>query len=350
MSLLAPVTVWWVVPQRRRARRPAAEVGRPARVAVRPSAPPTVPCKGHSAGAISSRAWREKGCEHAAAEHYLTRAGRYWVAGTTPGGNSGDSSSPRLVGGTRGELYGGGPALTALAQLRHDYPLSVHGVGLSLGSATALDTRHLARLRQLVTRLEPMFVSEHLSWSVAGGIYLNHLLPLPYTEETLDVVAQHVIQTQEVLQRRLLLENPSSYLRFDYSPIPEPEFLTALVQRTGCGLLCDVNNIHVSCCNLGGDPVAYLDALPAAAVTEIHLAGHAVNDADGQTILIDDHGTPVAAAVWTLYAYALARFGPVPTLIEWDTDIPALSVLRDEAHTAIQHMQQAQEAAYASVA
>lgn len=245
---------------------------------------------------------------------------------------------------------GGGPALVALEQLRSDYPLSIHGVGLSLGSAEALNTRHLARLRRLVQRLEPALVSEHLAWSIAEGLYLNHLLPLPYTEETLDIVAQHITQTQDVLQRRILLENPSNYLRFAHSVIPEPEFLSALVQRTGCGLLCDVNNIYVSSCNLGGDPVAYLDTLPAAAVGEIHLAGHAVNEADGQTIVIDDHGAPVVEAVWALYAEALVRYGPVSTLIEWDTNIPDLAVLRQEAHTATQYQQQAREHAYASVA
>jgi len=245
---------------------------------------------------------------------------------------------------------GEGAPLVALERLRADYPLSVHGVGLSLGSAEALDNRHLSRLQRLITRLQPALVSEHLSWSMAGGVYLNHLLPLPYTEETLAIVAQHVTHTQEVLQCRLLIENPSSYLRFAHSVIPEPEFLGELVQRTGCGLLCDVNNIYVSCCNLGGDPVAYLEALPVRAVGEIHLAGHAVNDADGQMILIDDHGAPVSDAVWTLYDHALARFGPVPTLIEWDTNIPELALLCAEAHTAERFFQRAEEAGYAGVA
>ena len=245
---------------------------------------------------------------------------------------------------------GAGAPLAALERLRADYPLSVHGVGLSLGSAEALNNRHLSRLQRLITRLEPAFVSEHLSWSIAGGIYLNHLLPLPYTAETLAIVAQHVMRTQEVLQCRLLIENPSSYLRFAHSVIPEPEFLGELVRRTGCGLLCDVNNIYVSSHNLEGDPVAYLEALPARAVGEIHLAGHAVNDADGQTILIDDHGAPVSDAVWALYGYALARFGPVPTLIEWDTNIPELAVLCAEAHTAECCIRRAEEAGYASVA
>jgi uncharacterized protein len=245
---------------------------------------------------------------------------------------------------------GEGAPLAALERLRADYPLSLHGVGLSLGSAEALNNRHLLRLQRLIARLEPAFVSEHLSWSIAGGIYLNHLLPLPYTEETLEVVAQHVRHTQEVLQCRLLIENPSSYLRFAHSTIPEPEFLEELVRRTGCGLLCDVNNIYVSCCNLGGDPVVYLEALPVRAVGEIHLAGHAVNDADGQAILIDDHGAPVSDAVWALYDHALAHFGPVPTMIEWDTNIPELAMLCAEAHTAGRFLQRAEEAGYAGVA
>ena len=228
----------------------------------------------------------------------------------------------------------GGPAVRALQRLRPDYPLSVHGVGLSLGTAEGLDARHLERLAALVERLEPALVSEHLSWSVVGGVYLNHLLPLPYTPESLAGVSEHVDRVQDRLGRRLLVENPSSYLRFRYSPIPEPEFLNALARRTGCGLLCDVNNVYVSCENLGDDAAAYLEALDSSAVAEIHLAGHAVNDADGHRILIDDHGSRVAPAVWRLYTHALACFGAVPTLIEWDTDVPALAVLLGEAATA----------------
>jgi uncharacterized protein (UPF0276 family) len=237
---------------------------------------------------------------------------------------------------------GGGPAVRALERLRRDYPLSVHGVGLSLGTAGGLDEAHLGRLAALVERLEPALVSEHLSWSVAGGAYLSHLLPLPYTEEALDVVVEHVARAQERLGHRLLVENPSSYLRFAHSPIPEPAFLAALARRTGCGLLCDVNNVYVSTRNLGGDPAAYLDALDPRDVVEIHLAGHAVNDADGREILIDDHGARVAPAVWALYGRALARFGPVPTLIEWDTDVPALAVLLEEAETAMAHLRRHQ--------
>ena len=229
---------------------------------------------------------------------------------------------------------GGGPQLAALERVRREYAVSLHGVGLSLGTAGDLDRRHLARLHALVERIEPCLVSEHLSWSSAGGAHLNHLLPLPYTEETLAEFARHVEEAQDALGRPLLIENPSSYLRFHHSPISEPEFLAELVRRTGCGLLCDVNNVFVTASNLGLDAVAYLDALPAAAVGEIHLAGHSENIADGHTILVDDHGSPVAEPVWRLYAHALRRLGPVPTLIEWDSDLPALSVLLGEAHTA----------------
>jgi uncharacterized protein (UPF0276 family) len=229
---------------------------------------------------------------------------------------------------------GGGPAVRALARVREDYPIALHGVGLSLGSAEGLDERHLARVADLARRTEPALLSEHLSWSIAGGTYLNHLLPLPYTEESLDVVAHNVLRAQDALGRPVLVENPSSYLRFHHSPIPEPEFLAALVRRTGCGLLCDVNNVFVSCRNFDRDPAAYLDALPAEAVGEIHLAGHSRNEAEGRVVLIDDHGGPVAEEVWALYARALGRFGPRPTLIEWDTEIPALPVLLAEARRA----------------
>ena len=228
----------------------------------------------------------------------------------------------------------GGPAIERLEALRAHYALSVHGVGLSLGSAEGLSAAHLARLRTLADRLEPGLLSEHLAWSVTGGAYLNHLLPLPYTEESLRVVTDNVARAQDGLGRRLLVENPSSYLRFLDSPIPEAEFLAELTRRTGCGLLCDVNNLFVSAANVGIEPESYLDSLPAAAVAEIHLAGHAANDADGLTVLIDDHGSPVADEVWRLYESALARFGAVPTLVEWDTDLPPLAVLRAEATAA----------------
>ena len=207
-------------------------------------------------------------------------------------------------------------------------------MGLSVGRAEGLERAHLARVVDLVRRIEPVLVSEHLSWSIVGGAYLNHLLPLPYTEESLALIAGHVTEVQDALGRPVLVENPSSYLRFHHSPIPEPEFLAELARRTGCSLLCDVNNVFVSCRNFDQDPAAYLDALPAPAIGEIHLAGHARNAAEGRTILIDDHGSPVSDEVWALYARALERFGPRPTLIEWDTDIPALPVLLDEARRA----------------
>jgi uncharacterized protein (UPF0276 family) len=232
---------------------------------------------------------------------------------------------------------GGGPPVRHLERVRADYPISLHGVGLSIGTDGALDPRHLDRLRSLVHRVQPALVSEHLSWSIAGGAYLNHLLPLPYTEETLSVVARHVRQAQDTLGRQLLIENPSSYLRFRESCIPEPEFLAELVRLTGCALLCDVNNVYVTATNFGDDPWRYIDALPAT-VAEIHLAGHAVNDADGTTVLIDDHGSAISGAVWDLYRHALTRFGPVPTLVEWDTNIPALEVLLAEAETAAAHL------------
>jgi uncharacterized protein len=229
---------------------------------------------------------------------------------------------------------GGGPAPRALDRIRREHAVSLHGVGLSLGSADGLDRAHLARVMDLVRRIQPALVSEHLSWSIAGGAYLNHLLPLPYTEESLALIAGHVAEVQDTLGRPLLVENPSSYLRFHHSPIPEPEFLAELARRTGCSLLCDVNNVFVSCRNFDQDPGAYLDALPASSIAEIHLAGHARNEAEGRIILIDDHGSPVSDEVWALYARALGRFGPRPTLIEWDTDIPALPVLLDEARRA----------------
>ena len=230
---------------------------------------------------------------------------------------------------------GGGTPLRYLDAVRRDYPVSLHGVGLSLGSADGLDAAHLDRLAALIARVDPGLVSEHLSWSVAAGTYLADLLPLPMTDEALVVVCRHVDQTQARLHRRILIENPSTYLRFAHSTIPEAEFLAAVAAHTGCGILCDVNNIYVSACNHGWDAAAYLAALPAAAIGEIHLAGHAVRSIDGGgALLIDDHGSAVAPPVWALYAQALARFGPLPTLIEWDTNVPALDVLLAEAGRA----------------
>jgi len=232
---------------------------------------------------------------------------------------------------------GGGPSFRALLAVRRDYPISLHGVGLSLGSAEGLDPRHLSRLGELAKQVEPGLVSEHLAWSVTNGAYLNDLLPLPYTEESLDVFCRNVQRMQESLGRSVLVENPSAYLRFRHSPIPEPEFLAELARRTGCGLLCDVNNIYVSCENFCLDPVAYLDALPAAAIGEVHVAGHHRGERHGHVLLIDDHASRAIPPVWTLYRHALSRFGRVPTLIEWDKEIPELAVLLDEARIADRH-------------
>jgi uncharacterized protein (UPF0276 family) len=230
---------------------------------------------------------------------------------------------------------GGGAALSCLDVIRRDYPVSLHGVGLSVGSAEGLDAAHLDRVRRVAERVEPALMSEHIAWSVADGVYLADLLPLPMTAEALAVVCRHVDQVQSALKRRILVENPSTYLRFRHSPIPEWEFMAAVAARTGCGLLCDVNNIFVSARNHGWDASAYLAALPPAAIGEIHLAGHSVRALpSGGALRIDDHGSPVSTEVWALYEEALARFGPVPTLIEWDNDVPALDVLVAEASHA----------------
>ncbi|MBT2305134.1 DUF692 domain-containing protein [Variovorax paradoxus] len=240
---------------------------------------------------------------------------------------------------------GGGPAIRTLEAIRCDYPVSLHGVGLSLGSADGLDAKHLERIRGVVRRIEPGLVSEHLSWSIVGGTYLADLLPLPMTDEALDQVCRHVDQTQAFLQRQILIENPSTYLRFKHSTIPEWDFIAAVAQRTGCGILCDVNNIYVSACNHGWDASTYLAALSADAIGEIHLAGHTLKQIEGgQTLRIDDHGSRVAPEVWALYAQALARFGPVPTLVEWDTNVPALEVLLGEAAHAAALIEEAQHA------
>ena len=227
-----------------------------------------------------------------------------------------------------------GPAFTRLMSIRRDFMLSLHGVGLSLGSGEGIDWAHLKRFRDLIDRTEPLLVSEHLSWSIVDGAYLNDLLPLPYTEESLDVVARNVAMAQDGLGRALLVENPSRYLRFRDSRIPEAEFLAELVRRTGCGILCDVNNIYVNAHNVGEDPMRYLETLPADAIGEIHLAGHTRRDIDGRTLLIDDHGAAVCTEVWALFGAALNRFGAVPSLIERDKNLPSLEELVAEATVA----------------
>jgi uncharacterized protein (UPF0276 family) len=224
----------------------------------------------------------------------------------------------------------GGPALAALDRIRVDYPLSMHGVGLSLGSTDPLDVAHLAKLKRLADHIEPARVSEHLCWSSVNGRHYNDLLPLPYTKEALDHVCARVGQVQDFLGREILVENVSSYVAFAESTLAEGAFVAAIAARTGCKLLVDVNNIYVNARNHGIDADEFLAAIPPAAVAEIHLAGY---DATGPC-LIDTHGAPVSPEVWSLYERALQRFGPVATLIEWDTDIPEFAVLLREAATA----------------
>ena len=231
-------------------------------------------------------------------------------------------------------LCDGGPRLALLAAVRERYPVSCHGVGLSLGSAEGLDADHLKRLRRLFAWVRPGLVSEHLSWSVAEGVYLNDLLPLPYTEECARILTRNISHAQDALGRQILIENPSRYLNFSDSPFPESAFLTRLVETTGCGLLLDVNNLYVSTVNTGGVAEDFIRAIPAEAVGEIHLAGHSVEGAGDERVLIDTHSTRVCAEVWALYSKAIALLGPRPTLIEWDKDLPELDVLLDEARTA----------------
>jgi uncharacterized protein (UPF0276 family) len=228
----------------------------------------------------------------------------------------------------------GGAAHAALEQIRADYPLSLHGVGLSLGSSDALDRDHLATLGALVRRYQPALVSEHICWGAIGGLHLNDLLPLPCTDEALDLMVSRVQQVQEALGRELLVENVSSYLSFRHAEMPESAFVAALVQRAGCGLLLDVNNVYVNSINHGFDAHAYLRAMPHDAVREIHLAGFTRKDGLPVPLLIDSHSRPVAPEVWALYDEALALGGPKPTLIEWDQDIPELEVLLAEAGRA----------------
>lgn len=239
----------------------------------------------------------------------------------------------------------GGAPHYYLERIRADYPLSLHGVGLSLGSADPLNRTHLAALKRLIDRYRPALVSDHLSWSSIDGRYLNDLLPIPYTEEVLQHVARRIDEAQQYLGRQLLIENPSTYLQYVDSSLSEAEFLGALVDRCGCGLLLDVNNVYVSAMNHGFDAHQYLRAVPAEAVREIHLAGHTVKHYDDGDILIDTHDGVVCDAVWRLYRDAVRRLGPRPTLIEWDANLPPLSVLLAEAQTADRVLEQQRAAA-----
>jgi hypothetical protein len=239
--------------------------------------------------------------------------------------------------------FGGGRPLAFLERIRASYPVSLHGVGLSLGSADPLDRAHLEKLKALVRRIEPGLVSEHLSWSSIDGRHFNDLLPLPYTEEALAHFCLKVAQAQNALGRRILIENPSTYLAYPDSRIPESEFLREVAAVTGCGILLDVNNVYVSAQNNGFDARRYLDAIPGKRVEEMHLAGFTRNTADDGELLIDTHNRPVAEPVWALYAYALERFGDAPALIEWDTGLPPLATLVAEADRA-QAMMEARRA------
>ncbi|TKT70811.1 DUF692 domain-containing protein [Afipia massiliensis] len=226
----------------------------------------------------------------------------------------------------------GGAPHAQLHALRERYALSLHGVGLSIGSMGSLDRDHLARLKHLCEHYQPHSFSEHLAWSSHGDVYLNDLLPLPYTEETLERVVEHVDLVQSTLGRRMLLENPSAYLVFAESVIPETEFLDTVARRTDCGLLLDVNNVFVSARNHSTDPLAYLAQFPLHRVGEIHLGGHDEQaDEHGDPLLIDAHGTPIAEPVWRLYEYVIEKIGPLPTLIEWDNEVPEWHVLAAEA-------------------
>lgn len=229
-------------------------------------------------------------------------------------------------------MVAGGPFHHFLGLIRQRYPLSLHGVGLSIGAEGPLDLQHLQRLAALIERYQPQSFSEHLAWSSHGPVFLNDLLPLAYDAPTLNRVCEHIDQVQSFLKRPMLLENPATYLAFQRSTIDEADFISEVIRRTGCGLLLDVNNVYVSCINHQRDPLAYIDALPLDAVGEIHLAGFAEDtDSLGDRLLIDNHGAPIDNAVWTLYRQVLERVGPIATLIERDNQLPAFSVLHAEA-------------------
>ena len=231
-------------------------------------------------------------------------------------------------------FLGGGATPAMLESLRERYAISLHGVGLSLGSADGLDEEHLARIAALVRRLDPAAVSDHVSWSVTGGVYFNDLLPIPYDEEALSVIARNVMRFQEAIGRPVMVENPSTYLRHTQSDRAEPQFLAELCQRSGCGLLLDVNNVFVSTQNHGDDAQTYLAAIAHLPIGEIHLSGHHLRQIGNRSIRIDDHGSPVSDPVWSLYEQALMLIGPRPTLVEWDSALPPLETLLAEAGKA----------------
>ena len=229
----------------------------------------------------------------------------------------------------------GGAPHRALTAIRHAFPISIHGVGLSIGSERGLDPEHLDRLRTVVDRYQPGLVSEHLAWSTHDSSYYNDLLPVPYDRPTLDRVCEHIDAVQDRLKRKILLENPSTYVQFEQSTMSETDFIRDIARRTGCGLLLDINNVFVSATNHNYRPLTYLSEFPLDRVEEIHLAGHATDtDDEGEPLLIDAHDRPVDDAVWKLYDIVIGQLGPTPTLIEWDNDVPEWPVLRREAKRA----------------
>ena len=234
-----------------------------------------------------------------------------------------------------------------LLELAPQYPISVHTVGISIGSIDGIDRDHVRRLRPLIDAVDPFLVSGHLAWSTHAGVYLNDLLPLPYEETTLELLARHLDEVQNELGRAYVVENPSSYVAFRTSTMTELEFLNELVNRTGCRLLCDVSNVYLSGHNMGYDPYPFLDGLPSGAIAELHLGGFTAEDdaaTPGRTLLVDTHASRVTEPVWRLYAHAVSRFGPAPTIIEWDDEIPALATITEEAQRADAVAAQAQEA------
>jgi len=232
-------------------------------------------------------------------------------------------------------MSGGGAHHRYLAAISEHYPISVHGVGMSLGSAAGLSHDHLKKFKRVVDRYDPLIVSEHLAWSSEGGFYLNDLLPLPLNAESVKVVSDNIDQMQNAIGRKILVENPSAYMAFTETDIPEPEYLTMLAENTGCGILLDVNNVYVSGANMNWSAAKYLAEIPADLVGEVHLAGHTLKDLeDGVQLRIDDHGSPVDDAVWEHFKDVTGNIGARPTLIEWDTNIPAFDVLVMEAEKA----------------
>lgn len=240
---------------------------------------------------------------------------------------------------TENFMMQGGPLLDILLSLREHYPLSFHGVGLSLGSAQGICKNHLKKIKSLIYRFEPALLSDHLSWSNSGPVYLPDLLPVPYTQNSLTIIANNIDAVQNYLQRSLLIENPSSYFEYKTSSYSEAEFLTELVKQTGVKILLDINNVYVSCHNNSWDPHRYIQSLPRQSVKEIHLAGHSVHTVDSNNqLLIDTHDNHVSDKVWDLFHFAVNYIGQVPTLIEWDTDLPDLEILLNEAKKALPYL------------